>query len=134
LEKNRFVLDSGALSAVAEKKERLRIGIRRALEQSTEVVVPAVVVAESTTGRGGHDARVNRVLKTVIVAPVDEGLARYAGCLRYATRSRRGGTIDAIVVATADRVAGTQLLTGDATDVRALAAVANKTVVVSINA
>lgn len=134
MEKNRLVLDSGALSVVAGEKGRLRIAIRQALAQSTDVVVPTVVVAESTTGHVGHDARVNRVLKRMLIAPLDEPLARQAARLRHATRSRRGDTIDAIVVATADCVPGSQLLTGDTSDVRPLAAVANKTVVVSINA
>jgi predicted nucleic acid-binding protein len=134
LEKNRLVLDSGALSAVAEKSEQLRVAARQALAQSTEVVVPTVVIAESTTGHGGRDARVNHLLRAVVIAPLDEVLARQAARLRHATRSRRGGTIDAIVVATADRVPGSQLLTGDTRDIRHLAAVTNKTVVVSINA
>lgn len=133
LEKNRVVLDSSALSIIAEKKGRLRAAVRQALEESTEVVVPTVVVAESTTGHGGSDARVNLILKKMLVAPLDEALARHAGLLRHATRSRRGGTIDAIVVATADRVAGSRLLTGDTNDVRHLAAVASKTIVISIN-
>jgi predicted nucleic acid-binding protein len=134
LEKNRLVLDSGALSVVAGEKGRLRIAITKALAQSTEVVVPTVVVAESTTGHVGHDVRVNRALKKMLIAPLNEPLARQAAQLRHATRGRCGGTIDAIVVATADCVPGNQLLTGDATDVRPLAAVANKTIVVSINA
>jgi predicted nucleic acid-binding protein len=77
---------------------------------------------------------VNRALKMMLLMPLDEGLARDAGRLRHATRSRRGGTIDAIVVATADRVPGSRLLTGDTNDVRHLAAVASKTIVISINA
>ena len=48
LEKNRLVLDSGALSVVAGEKGRLCLAIREALAQST--------------GHVGHDARVNRVL------------------------------------------------------------------------
>ena len=133
MEKNRLVLDSGALTAIAEEKEQLRIAVRQALEESTEVVVPTVVVAESTTGHVGHDARVNQALKKMVVSPLDETVARHAGRLRHVTRSRRGGTIDAIVVATADRVPGTRLLTGDTRDICHLAEVARKTVVVSIN-
>ena len=133
MEKNRLVLDSSALSTIAENKGRLRTAVRQTLEESTQVVVPTVVVAESTTGRGAHDARENRALKMMLVMPLDEELARHAGRLRHATRSRRGGTIDAIVVATADRVAGSRLLTGDTNDVRHLAAVASKTIVISIN-
>jgi predicted nucleic acid-binding protein len=133
LEKNRLVLDSSALSTIAEEKGRLRAAVRQLLEKSTEVVVPTVVVAESTTGHGGHDASVNRALKTMLVTPLDETLARHAGRLRHATRSRRGGTIDAIVMATADGVPGTRLLTGDTSDLRHLAAVASKTIVVSID-
>jgi len=113
LEKNRLVLDSGALSVVAGENGRLRLAIRQALAQSTDVVVPTVVVAESTTGHVGHDARVNHALKST--QPT-----------RGHGRCNRCGD--------ADCVPGSQLLTGDTSDVRPLAAVANKTVVVSINA
>ena len=133
MEKNRLVLDSGALSAVAENKGRLRAAVREAFEESTVVIVPTVVVAEATTGHAGHDARVNQALKRMLISPLDEALARHAGRLRHSTRSRRSGTIDAIVVATADRVPGTRLLTGDTRDIRHLAAVARKTIVVSID-
>jgi predicted nucleic acid-binding protein len=91
-----------------------------------------VVIAESTTGDAARDARVDRVLNVLDIVPADEGIARRAGALRHATRARRGGTIDAIVVATADRVTGSLVLTGDAGDLRHLAAVGGTTLVVSL--
>lgn len=87
--------------------------VNRALTEQRLVVIPAVVLAESTTGRGPRDASVNRVIAAVgEVAPIDEGVARLAGSLRY--RARTDATVDAIVVATAARDGrGAVVLTGE---------------------
>lgn len=86
--------------------------LRRALREQRRVVIPAVVLAESTTGVGPRDARVNRVVATVgDVASVEEDLAKLAGSLRY--RSRTDATVDAIVVATAVRAGGAVVVTGE---------------------
>jgi hypothetical protein len=96
------------------------------------VIVPTVVLAESTTGDGARDANVNRVLKDLRLVSLDERLARVTAALRYA-RSAGTGTIDAAVIATADAVPGTRVLTGDLADLRPLAAVAGRTTVVSLD-
>lgn len=129
----RLVLDSGALSAVAEKEGPLRAFIRKALNDGSDVFVPAVVVAESITGDGTRDANVNRFLKRVQLASLDEGLARVAAALRYRRRRFGAGTIDAVVVATADAVPGTRIITGDPADLRPLAAVAGNTLVIALD-
>ncbi len=130
----RLVLDSGALSAIAEKEGPLRAFIRKALIDGSDVFVPTVVVAESITGDGTRDANVNQFLKRVQVAPLDEKLARSAAVLRHAQRRFGAGTIDAAVVATADAVPGTRVITGDPDDLRLLAAIAGNTLVVGLDA
>jgi predicted nucleic acid-binding protein len=119
---NRIVLDSGALSTLAEKGRPLRLILREALAKDAEVVVPAVVVAESTSGDSGRDAHVNRVLKATRIISVDERIGRAAGSLRHALRRRHAGTIDAIVVACADDVVGSLIVTSDLADLGPLAA------------
>jgi hypothetical protein len=80
------------------------------------------VVAESTTGSGTRDAALNRVVKTAIVADCDLATARSAAALRFDVGSQ-AGTIDAIVVATADRMPGAVIVTGDSGDLLPLAGV-----------
>jgi hypothetical protein len=92
-----------------------------------------VVVAESTTDGGGRDVNVNRLLKTLLVADCDMATARSAAALRFLARAGPG-TIDAIVVATADRMPGSIVLTGDPTDLSTLASVRRRSRVVDINA
>jgi hypothetical protein len=90
------------------------------------------VVAESTTGSARVDANVNRTLKSLALIDLDERIARAAAALRFANRMSGSGTVDAIVVATADRIPGSCVLTSDPDDLRRLAAVANRTRVVPL--
>jgi predicted nucleic acid-binding protein len=129
---NAVVLDSSALSALAEGDHALLVALRKELTLGATVVVPTVVISESLTGDGKRDANVNRALKATIVAGQDEGIARDAAALRYRNRLRGAGTIDAIVVATADRLPGTRILTGDARDLRPLANLAGRSVVIGL--
>lgn len=119
---NPVVLDSGALTALARKEKRLRNAIRKALNAGARFVVPTVVVAESTTGHGTRDATINRILKGAAIVDCDLAIARSAAALRYRVGSH-AGTIDAIVVSTADRMPGAVILTGDGSDVKPLAMV-----------
>jgi predicted nucleic acid-binding protein len=134
LGKDRIILDSGALSALARGKGRVRRYIERAIEDETEVALPTVVIAESTTG-APRDADLNRVVGALdlVIIGLDEKLARDAGSLRYRARRPNSDTIDAIVVATGDLAAGSTILTGDLDDVTALSAVRGRTLVVSFN-
>jgi predicted nucleic acid-binding protein len=90
------------------------------------------VIAEATTGDHRRDATVNRELKRARVAPLDEPTARAAAALRHAYRKAGSGTIDAIVVATADAVPGTRILTGDPVDLTLLASVRAVSEVISL--
>jgi len=117
----RLILDSGAVIALASGNERARRFVRRAISARAAVIVPAVVVAETTRG-GPRDATVNRVIKTVEdVAPVTEDVAREAGRLLAGARTSNA-TMDALVVAAAARRESTIILTGDIDDITALAA------------
>lgn len=130
---NRCVLDSGALTALAEKDDGIRRYIERAIQEKAEIVVPTVVIAETTTGTP-RDASLNRLLAafgpTLVV--LTESLARDAGSLRYRAHRPVRDTIDAIVVATADAVSGSTILTGDIGDLGALASVRGRSAVLSL--
>jgi len=90
---------------VGQEGVAARVGgqvVQRAVRERALIVIPAVVIAETTRG-GARDAPINRVIKTVDeVAVVTEGVAREAGRL-LATVSLPHATIDGLVVATAAR-------------------------------
>jgi predicted nucleic acid-binding protein len=125
---NRFLLDSGALTALAEDNKRLVNLLETAVTDDVYIVVPTIVIAESTTG-GHRDAKVNRVLADCEVLDLTESIARDAARLRTALRG--AGLADAIIIATADRERGTTVLTSDPRDLAALAVIANRSAVVS---
>lgn len=115
-----WVLDSGAITALAKRPQRLAAFIR-ALRATGDwpPVVPPAVLAECVTGHAGRDAMVNRLLKTCSIPELfPEALGRRAGALRAA--ARRGSAVDAIVVAYAEP--GGVVLTSDPDDLGALAA------------
>ena len=114
-----LVLDSGAVTRLAERSARaaaLIAAFRR--EGLWPPVVPSVVLVECLTGDGSRDAAQHRFLRA---CDVDETipllLARRAAWLR--ARARTGSAVDAIVTAVAEP--GGTILTGDLTDLQALA-------------
>ncbi len=117
-----LVFDSGAISALAAGDPRVRHILTKARAAGVVARTASVVVAEVTTGRGPTDAATNRVLAGMDVVGVGEQLARAAGALRY--RSGIPGTVDAVVVATAQASGGGVVLTADADDLGRLASVA----------
>lgn len=132
--KTRIILDSGALSTLAEKSEALRTALRKIIvSKRTVVLVPTAVIAEATTGHHGLDANVNRALKTTLLVDLDLRIARSAAALRHAHRRRGSGTIDAIVVATADLVPGSDVVTTDPRDISLLASVRGQTRVITLS-
>lgn len=99
----RVVLDSGALSAWADR-DRGVIAILEAVRRAKGfALVPTVVIAESTTGDPGRDARVNQRFKACVVEACDEARARRAAALRYQSGADHISVVDAIVAATAAR-------------------------------
>jgi predicted nucleic acid-binding protein len=117
--RDRVVLDSGAVIALAGGKPRARAALEEALERRAAVVIPAVVLAEVTRG-SPRDAPVNRLVKAVEeVIPATEATARLAG--RLLGSADRDDTVDALVVAAAATGIPTVILTADAKDLSALA-------------
>ena len=115
----RLILDAGAVIALSRNDPRARAFVRRAVELDAQVRVPVVVLAETLRGTQ-HDAAVHRVLNAVSDAlPIDEMVGQRAGALLG--RAGRSDTVDAIVVAEAIEAGGAEILTGDATDLTALA-------------
>ena len=131
--RDRIVLDSGALSTLADESRSLRIAFRHIVKRHAPVVVPTVVIAEATTGDHRRDANVNHALKSASLIGLDARIARSAALLRHAHRRSGAGTIDAIVVATADVVPGTRVLTSDPHDLRLLASVNGRTRIIDVN-
>lgn len=116
----RLILDSGAVIGLARHDARARAALTSAWEVGAEVIVPAVVVAETVPGTA-HDAPVNRILNALgNVAPTTEDTARRAGALL--AKARSASTIDALVVVEAAHRGGGVVLTGDAADLGSLAA------------
>lgn len=117
----RLILDSGAVIALAREEGRARAALAAAWEVGADVVVPAVVVAETIRGYGAREAPVNRLLNRIgNVAPATEARARAAGALL--ARAKSNATVDALVVAEAVESGGGVMLTGDPDDLGALAA------------
>ncbi len=115
----RLVLDSGAIIALARNDARARSVLQAAWEAGAKVSIPVVVLAETVRGRR-DDAPVNRIVKAVgDFIEVTQQDGRTAGHLLGDTGM--SSTIDAIVVASADRTGGGAILTGDPGDLRRLA-------------
>jgi rRNA-processing protein FCF1 len=76
LESDRIVLDSGALSALAEESRAFRTALEEALRMRAEVFVPTAVIAEATTGDHRRDANVNRALKTTYQSALNASFRR----------------------------------------------------------
>lgn len=114
-----IVLDSGAVSRLAERSQRaaaLLIALRR--HGLWPPTVPSPVLVECLTGRADRHANINRLLKTCDIATgVSERLARRAAVLRH--RAGRGSAVDALVVAIAEP--GGSVVTSDPLDLGALA-------------
>lgn len=120
----RLVLDSGAVSRLAERSRRAAALILALREQGLwPPAVPSVVLVECLHGHAGRDALANRFLKTCdVVEDSPRALVRRAAQLRR--QARRGSAIDALVVALAEPD-GTALTT-DVDDLDALAEYATR--------
>ena len=127
---HRLILDSGVIVALAHREDAARAYVTLAIRDHTLIVIPAVVIAETTRGTQ-VDAPINRMLNRIVqtvgeIAPVDERVARTAGRLLRGLGDAHPGhappTIDALIVAVAIVRGGGVLLTGDPNDLTALAA------------
>ena len=116
----RLILDAGAVIALSRSDARARAVLAAAVEAGADISIPAVVIAETVRGVA-VDAPVNRVVKAVGEVDVaTETIGRTAG--RLLGEAGSSSTVDAIVIATAVEAAGAVILTGDPSDLGALAA------------
>ena len=126
----RLVLDAGAVSRLAERTTR-SAAVISVLRQGDHwpPVVPSVVLVECLGDRSGRDPAIDRFLRTCdVLDQPSTDLARRAAFFRSATR--RGSTIEAIVVATAEP--GSLVLTTRPRSMAALAAHADGVLVEGI--
>ena len=122
-----IILDTRALEVIADPKadpratQRMRDLLAVAARTDTPVRVPTAVLAEAYRDTTA-DAAVDRVLGNGI-RPITLGrsTARHAGGLRHRDRLDSCHTVDAVVVATAIRLGGGLIATGDPDDLRSLA-------------
>jgi len=123
-----IVLDSGAVSYLAQRAPRALQLLKLLRRQDSPPVVPSIVLVESVTG-DSRDANANRLLKTCsVLDELSEVTARRAAYLRH--RAQRGSAVDATVVAIAEP--GGAVLTSDMRDVNALASHAEGVTVVAV--
>jgi hypothetical protein len=115
----RLILDSGAVIAVQRGSRLVDAYLATAAARGEEVVVPAVVVAETVRG-GPADAPIHRLLRASHVPFLGRRLAEAAGRLQAA--AGMAAAVDALVVAEAVRGGPCVLLTSDPGDLSRLAA------------
>ena len=125
-----LVLDSGGVTRLSRQSQDAAALIT-ALKRDAlwPPIVPSIVLVECLSGRPRTDALTNRFLKTCdILEELPRHLARRAGILR--AMARQGSAVDAIVVASAEP--GGSVLSGDISDLRAIAAHADDVLVIRI--
>ncbi|GAA4124179.1 hypothetical protein GCM10022215_31670 [Nocardioides fonticola] len=118
-----LILDSEAVSALAEKRKGMAERLAAAQQADHRVLIPAVVLAEVATG-APTDAAIWHVLSKIPTIDVPEGVAMRAGALRTRAesvrRKKRDLTVDAIVAATAIELAPSVVITADTSDLELL--------------
>ena len=122
-----LVLDTRALEVIAHRSadlaaaRRIQSLLTSAARLRVPVRVPTAVLAEAYTGTPA-DAAIDRVLGQGM-RPITLGkpMVRLAGTLRYRDRLGSCHTVDTLVVATAVRLGGGIVATGDPKDLQALA-------------
>jgi hypothetical protein len=121
------VLDSEAVSALAAPRERAAAARRahavltEAARRNALVRIPSPVLAEVYRG-SKRDAGVDRIVgRGNRIVPLDHRIARTAGALLGRDHLDSCHVVDASVVATAVRLGGAVVLTGDADDLESLA-------------
>jgi hypothetical protein len=122
-----LILDTRALEVVADPKadigaaRRMRDILTSAARMGIPVRVPTAVLAEAYRGIPA-DAALDRVLgRGIRPITMGQAMARLAGGLRHRDRLDSCHTVDALVVATAARLGGGIVATGDPDDLRPLA-------------
>lgn len=118
-----LILDSEAVSALAEKREGMAERLTAAQQADHRVVIPTVVLAEVATG-ALSDAAIWHLLGRIPTVDLPDGVSMRAGALRTRAdrvrRKRRDLTVDAIVAATAVQLAPSVVITADPSDLELL--------------
>ncbi|MFT4166227.1 MAG: type II toxin-antitoxin system VapC family toxin [Microlunatus sp.] len=118
-----LILDSEAVSALAEKRKGMAERLAAALQADHRVVIPTVVLAEVATG-APTDAAIWHLLGRIPTVDLPDGVSMRAGALRTRAdrvrRKRRDLTVDAIVAATAVELAPSVVITADPSDLELL--------------
>lgn len=118
-----LILDSEAVSALAEKRRGMAERLAAAQAADHRVLIPAVVLAEVATG-APTDAAIWHVLAKIPTVDLPQGVAMRAGALRTRAdsvrRKKRDLTVDAIVAATAVELAPCVVITADTSDLELL--------------
>ncbi len=109
-----LTLDTGALIALEQRRQRMQQIYKLAIEERLAITVPSPILAEWWRGR--TDAR-DVILRGVRLEPLDASLAKLAGEAIAATPGAT--TIDAIVMASAAR-RGDVVYTNDVLDLQRL--------------
>lgn len=122
-----LVLDTRALEVVAAPKANLKAAqqMRDMLDSADRmgipVRVPTAVLAEAYRGTA-VDAAIDRILgRGIRPITLGQATARQAGHLKHRDRLDSCHTVDAVVIATAIRLGGGIVATGDPGDLRSLA-------------
>ncbi len=111
-----LTFDTGALIGLERRRPHVRRVHQTALLEGIPVVVPSVVIAEWWR-RGKREKERAQILRTLIVEPPSDHVARLAG---IAVGLVGAGVVDAIVMASAS-LRGGVLYTSDADDFERLA-------------
>lgn len=118
-----LILDSEAVSALAEKRKGMAERLAAAQQADHRVLIPAVVLAEVATG-APTDAAIWHVLSKIPTVDLPQGVSMRAGALRTRAervrRKKRDLTVDAIVAATAVELAPSVVITADKSDLELL--------------
>lgn len=118
-----LILDSEAVSALAEQRRGMAERLAAAQQADHRVLIPAVVLAEVATG-APSDAAIWHVLGKIPTLDLPQGVAMRAGALRTRAervrRKKRDLTVDAIVAATAVELAPSVVITSDQADMELL--------------
>jgi hypothetical protein len=112
-----LTFDTGALIGLERSRHRMRKVYDAAAAGGVPITVPAVVVAEWWR-EGLHEKERARILRSVIVEPTMDRIARLAGLAL--TRVPGAQTIDAIVMASASLRPHEVVYTSDPDDLEAL--------------
>lgn len=118
-----LILDSEAVSALAEKRKGMAERLAAAQQTEHRVLIPAILLAEVATG-APTDAAIWHVLGKIPTVDLPQGVAMRAGALRTRAervrRKKRDLTVDAIVAATAVELAPSVVITADKPDLELL--------------